>query len=138
MKSKPLLDRNTPHESFPAMSGRDIARLMRANGVSIRQLASISGITLKQIRKLREKGTPAGFPSWEIHRIIEMALPPTIQATNPIERPYNSGMMIPIAYDERGTQMQNSAADARTFGPDVEFIYHLHEKLGTVVHADFI
>jgi hypothetical protein len=130
--------RNTPHESFPAMSGREIASLMRKNGISIRHLSSVSGITLKRIRELREKGTPAGLRSWEIHRIIQMALPPTIQATNAIERPYNSGMIIPIQCDEHGTSMQNSAADARTFGPDVEFTYHLHEKLGTVVYADFI
>ena len=130
--------RNTPHESFPAMSGRDIARLMRKHGVSIRQLASISGITLKRIRELREKGTPPGFPSWEIHRMIEMALPPTIQPKKAIERPYNSGMIIPIACDERGTSMQNSAADARAFGPEVEFTYHLHAGLGSVVYADFL
>jgi hypothetical protein len=69
--------------------------------------------------------------------MIEMALPPTIQP-QAIERPYNSGMIIPIAYDEHGTSMQNSAADARTFGPDVEFIYHPHAGLESVVYADFI
>jgi hypothetical protein len=58
--------------------------------------------------------------------------------TPTIPRPYPAGMIIPCGEDERGTSFQNSAADARAFGPQVEFAYHLHDRLGTVVYADFI
>ena len=54
------------------------------------------------------------------------------------QHPYASGMIIPIGDNERGEAFQNSAADARTFGPEVEFTYHTHDRLGTIVYADLI
>jgi hypothetical protein len=66
-----------PNDVFPEISGSEVVRLMRAHNVSIRQFASVHGMTLKRIRELRVKGIPAGFRSWEFHRMIQMAMPPT-------------------------------------------------------------
>lgn len=48
------------------MSGKGICRLMRANHITIRQLAEKMGITLKRVREVRAAGLtdPAYVRDW--------------------------------------------------------------------------
>jgi hypothetical protein len=68
-----ILD-SIPHHSFPSLSGADIIALMRKYHITIHQLAHSNGLTKKRVRELRMSGVSSGFPSWEIHKLIEVAI----------------------------------------------------------------
>ena len=62
-----------PHWEFPKLSSSDVVWLMRSRRVTIRQLALANNITMKRVREIRATGKDSGFPSWEFHRMVEIA-----------------------------------------------------------------
>jgi len=63
-----------PHEDFTQLFPSDVVWLMRSRRVTIRQLALANNITMKRVREIRATGKDAGFPSWEFHRMVEIAV----------------------------------------------------------------
>jgi hypothetical protein len=62
-----------PHQNFRALSPNQCVVLMRRRRVTIRQLALANNLPMTRVRQIRETGRDAGFPSWEFHRMVEIA-----------------------------------------------------------------
>lgn len=71
--SKNMIDR-----SF-ALSGKEICRLMRVHGVTIRDLAQKMGFTMKLIRERRSTGV-SGFAALDWTEAITGSLTPRMKA----------------------------------------------------------
>ena len=73
MSKNPSLFDLTDHRLFLPLSGADIVALMRRTGVTIRKLAEANDLPMTRVRALRASGVQAGFPSWEIFKMVEAA-----------------------------------------------------------------
>jgi hypothetical protein len=64
----------TEQRALYALSGRQIASLMRKHGKTIREIAKHNNVTMKRVREVREKGVTGGFAE-DWHWMITGAWP---------------------------------------------------------------
>lgn len=69
----------TPIDTAFRMTGKELCRLMRAHGITMRALKDRTGFTLKRIRHIREHGL-AGHPAIDWHEAITGSLTPRMKA----------------------------------------------------------
>lgn len=66
-----------------AMTGNEVARLMRRHGVTIRELKARTGFTMKRIREICNAGervSLAGVKAMDWHEAITGEVPPRMMA----------------------------------------------------------